>query len=104
MTVTAHVDERADHVIANLVARDALADCDDDAGTFMTQHHRQRIGDRAIGGRQVAVTDAAGDHLYGELVVLRILNLNGFNDYGRADLACHDRLGSSTHDSIPLRS
>lgn len=94
VTMAAHVHERADHVIPRLVARDAGAAGNDHARALVTQHQRQRIGNRAVGRRQIAVAHAAGRHPNGHLVMTRLLHFDGFDHHGCAQLARHDCSGS----------
>jgi len=74
---------------------DAVADGDHHPSAFVAKHQRQRIGNRAVGGRQVAVTDAAGGDAHRHLAVLWIRHFDRFHHDGLADFArqnCFRRL------------
>ncbi len=75
----------------------AVADRRDDACAFVSQHQGQGIGNRAVGGRQIAVTNAAGSQAHGHLAMARRRHFDLFHDHGFAEFAHHYRFRQLSH-------
>ena len=80
----AHADKRGDHTVAHGQALDAIAHGHNMARTLVPEHHGQRQGDDALGGRQVTVADAARLHLDHDFTLAGCVNPDVFN----GDVAC----------------
>ena len=90
-------------MVAQGEACDAFADRYDVAGAFMAQHQRRRQRQRAVGGGQVAVADAAGGELDHDFAALRRIDADAFDDDGFADFAADHGTGLLGHDDSFMR-
>jgi hypothetical protein len=83
---------------------DTITDGDHDSRAFVTQHQRQRILNGAVGGRQVAVTDAASGDANRHLAVLWIGHVDLFYQDRLADFARQNCFRQLSHEcSISLK-
>ncbi len=89
-------------MIADRKAADAVADRGHDAGSLVAEYQRQRIGDRAVGRRQVAVANAASGEANHDFAVARRLHLDLLDRHGPAELARDDGFGPLIHGAAAL--
>jgi hypothetical protein len=90
-------------MVARRETGDAFADGDDFARAFVAEHQRRREGNGAVGGRQVAVADAAGGQFDHHFAALRRVDADGLDDDGLADFAADDGTGLLGHDDSFMR-
>ena len=90
-------------MIADGVIVNAVADGHDDARALVTQDQRQRILNRAVGRRQIAVANAAGRHAHHHLAVPRLGNFDLFDQDGLADFARQNCFRQLSHRVFPIR-
>jgi hypothetical protein len=95
--LAAHIDEGTDHWIANGEVGHALADLDHRARSLVAEYQRQRHGDSAVDGGQVAMAHAAGGKLDHYLVAPGRIDLDFLYHDRCVHLASYHRLGLARH-------
>jgi hypothetical protein len=95
--LAAHVNERADDVIACSNCGDAFPDLDHGARGLVAENQRRRQRDRAVGRGQIRMTDTARGHLHHHLAALGRIDRDLLYDDGLIELAADHRLGWTRH-------